>query len=1207
MKWIVPLLTFLFLQHTPGVAQTVTLTGKNISLEKTFIELEAQTGYLVVCNISLLKEAKPITVMARDMPLQTFLELILKNQELEYVITNKNIILSRKAVGPARTLPEQPLLVTMDVNGQILDDEGKPVVGATVAIKGTTYAVSADAEGRFVLKAVAETAVVVISAIGFESLEIGFKNGTVIKKSASGQVSGSTAGPIAITLERSVKSMNEVVVNAGYYQTTTRRTTGSVAVVKAEELKGKPLENIDKLLQGKVPGLSVTSVTGRPGQSANIRIRGTNTITGNAEPLWVVDGVPLQKDIPSISSSQIKAGDFNTIFTGGIAGINPNDIANVTVLKDASAAAIYGSRAAGGVIVVTTKRGEAGKMRVSYSTNASLTLKPQRSPDLMNSQEKIAWEEQLWKDFSATGYNSNTRYPVVGLVGMVRSGQAPFKGMSTAEQDAYLKEAASTSTDWFDELFRNSISQSHYLSLSGGTNTSTYYLSMGYSTNNGLVKKTSYDRYNVNAKIDMKPHPKLSMGLNTDLSIQTAKGPSADQDLFKYAYFANPYEKPYNADGSYRADNTFYNLKSVNGGGFDIYTPPNGVNIFREINETSNIGKNFSGTATFDLNYKISRNFRFVGLGSYSYTDNRSDNINGRYTNTAFKDRLFFDAYPSTRTYGSITQTSANTSGYLLRGQLQYDKRINGIHSISALAGSEIRGQKGKSIFAKRYGYDEVTGNAAMPLPPQGMPIDYDKIVSYANLMNSLSGQSIVEDAFASFYASSDYAFRGKYIVSATARTDGSNNFGSDQQFNPTWSLGLSWNVDQEPFMDRIKDVVNALTVRVATGFTGNINKTAFPQLIMNYAPDFRTTDEDYYRMGNIQNAPNKNLRWEKTRDMKAAVDFALFNSRISGAVEVYTRTSKDLVTALRVPSSTGFTDQKFNTSELLNRGVEFTLSTVNIKTTDLTWRTSFNIAYNENRLTRFTTPTGLRNMDVGAQVGYPMGAVFSGKITGIDPLTGMYTYQLRPDAVINSNADLRDPANYLFYLGTSTAPITGGFNTSVTYKNLTLNIGGNYSLNGYIVDRINPVVSYSTIASSGSDTREPIPGPIYDLYLNHLNVNKDRVNRWTPGSPIINGYPRLIDHFASPLYFSQTSPTTSTITDATMLKNISYLRVGSLTLSYNFPSDLIKRSKLQSLGCSFSVTNLFTLTNYDGIDPESAGAVYPITRSVSFGINVGF
>src|SRR5690606_25330751 len=434
--------------------------------------------------------------------------------------------------------------------------------------------------------------------------------------------------------------------------------------------------------------------------------------------------------------------------------------------------------------------------------------------------EKISWEQELWDEFSANGYNNNARYPILGLVGMVRSGRNEYKGLSLTEQDAILAEAASHTTDWFDELFQNSLSQSHYLSFSGGNEFSTYYLSTGYSSNTGLVKNTSYDRYNVNAKIDMNLHRKLQIGFNADLAGQISKGPSSRVDLFKYAYFANPYESPYNEDGSYKADKTYFNLKSINGGGFDDNTPPNGVNIFRELNETSNDAENYSGTLTMNLNYKILDYLKFSGIGSYSYSDNQSDNIIGRYTSAGFADRLYFDGFPSQRTYGSITQTGSGNSSYLLRGQLQFDKTLSSRHQLSALAGTEIRSQKAKSVFSKRYGYDEITGNSSIPVPPKGSSdkIDYNDLISYANMVDYLSGQSIIEDAFASFYASADYSYDKKYVVSLTGRTDGSNNFGSEQQFNPTWSAGFSWNADQESFFEKLSPLVSSLRLSLATG-----------------------------------------------------------------------------------------------------------------------------------------------------------------------------------------------------------------------------------------------------------------------------------------------------------------------------------------------------------------------------------------------------
>lgn len=1090
----------------------------------------------------------------------------------------------KKQVSTSDSIP----IVT--ISGVVKDQQGNPLPGASVVAKAIRRGITTDVEGRFSI-IVPKGSVIHISYLAMITREIVAEN----------------TKQLLIVLKDSDASLGEVVIT-GYNQTTTRRTTGSVAVVDGEELKNKPLQNVDKLLQGKVAGLVVSSVSGRPGQSASIRIRGTNTISGNAEPLWVVDGVPLQKDIPNITSSQIKAGDFNTIFSGGIAGINPNDIASVTVLKDASAAAIYGSRAAGGVIVVTTKRGKIGKMQVAYSTNASITMAPQRDAGLMNSREKLAWEQELWDQFSAPGFASKGYYPTIGLVGMVRAGKEQYAGLSKAEQDAVIAKAGETSTDWFKELFQNSFSQSHYLSFSGGSETNTYYLSTGYSTNNGLVQKTSADRYNVNAKLNMTPNKRLSMGIITDLSYQTSKSPSTSQNLFEYAYYANPYERPYNADGSYKADGTYFNLKMLNGGGFDRLTPPNGVNVFREINETSSLTKSFSGTLTGDLSYKITDDLKFIGIGSFSYTDNRNDNINGKNSNAAWNDRLYFDGINSKRIYGSIAQATSNNTSYMLRGQFQYDKSLGEKHNLSALAGSEIRRQQMKSIFTKRYGYDEVTGNASMPVPPKPLNsdrIDYNDIISYAAMVDGLAGQGISEEAFASFYASVDYAYNKKYIASVTARTDGSNNFGGNEQFNPTWSAGLSWNADQESFFKYLKPVFSSLSFKLSTGYAGNVNKGVYPQLIMDYSNVFRKTYNDYYRMGSIGNAPNPNLRWEKTQDFKVAMDFGLLNDRIHGLAEAYYRKSKDLVSQLRVPGSTGFSSQSYNTSETTNKGLEFTLSSVNVKTKNFSWTTSVNAAYNLNELTKFSTPTGNMAAGEGRMVGYPIGSIFSGKVIGIDPATGIYKYELRPDARIMSNQDLRDFNNYLFYVGTNTAPLTGGFSTSASYKNFSLSIGGNYSIGGKLINKMEPPISSGSLENMGG-IKEVLPNSQNDLYLNHVNVPRAWANRWTPNNPITNGLPRIIDPYGNALNLNLTNPTAGLITDASMMENVSYLRIGSLTGAYSLPEHIVKRLKIESLGFSFSVTNLFTFTNYKGIDPETPGAVYPLTRSVSFGINVG-
>ena len=1080
---------------------------------------------------------------------------------------------------------QQQQATQQKIDVTIVDENGEPLPGATVKASDKPLGVVSDVNGRASLWA-ATGSTLTVSYVGMQTRTL--------------KVSRPLTGKIV--LENEATTIDQVVVN-GYQRTTKRRVTGSVATLTADDLKDRPLANVDMLLQGKIAGVDVKAVSGRPGESAKIRIRGTNTITGNAEPLWVVDGVPLQKDIPYISSSQIRAGDFNDIFANGISGINPNDIETVTVLKDASAAAIYGSRAAGGVIVVTTKRGKEGKMSISYSTNLSLVTSPPRDADLMNSQEKLAWEQELWDEFSQPYFERGERYPVVGLVGMIRSGYGKYAGMAKEEQDAEIARRGETTTDWFKQLFRNSVSNSHYLSLSGGSDKSTYYVSLGYSHNNGLVKHTDYDHYNIGTKIDMKPNKRVKAGLSLNASWQKSGASSLGVSPFTYAYFANPYETPYNEDGSYRADETYWELRLANGDQ-TLQMPENGFNVMRELDNTSNETRNFDMQAIANLSVTITDKLSFEGLASYGYVSNMGDNINGRDTYAAWLDRPFENnQLYSKRTYSSITQNSAYNTNYNVRGQLHYFNTFRKHHYLSTLFGAEIRGQYSKSIYEKRYAYDDLSGNSAMPVYPEtGRDFSYNELLTYAAIMDGLSGQSIGEDRFASFYFSLDYVLMKRYVASLTARTDGSNNFGSDEQFNPTGSLGLSWNIDQEQFMQALKPVVSSLSLRAAFGYTGNINKTVYPQLVMDYDKSYRRTNDDYYRKGSIRNAPNPSLRWEKTRDWKVSLDAGFWNERLHVTTEFYNRRTYDAVSAITVPYTTGFSTQSYNTSTLENVGMEFSVMASIIKKKDWGLSLSANIAYNRNKLLEFQSPTS--GLSAGTHVGYPLGSIFSGKVQGIDPELGIYTYELRPDAVINSAADRNNYNNYLFYIGTGNAPVNGGYSVSGHYKNLSVSLGGSYSIGGKILNNITCPVSYNTI--EGEQT-EQIPTQQNDLYVNHLNVNRDVVNRWTADNPRTDANPRILDAYGEYYGLNNQMIYYSVITQASMLEDVSYFKLGSASVSYSFDKKVISPLMLSSLAVSFTMNNLFTITDYSGIDPETPGAVYPMARTFTFGVSVGF
>lgn len=1083
----------------------------------------------------------------------------------------------------AQNKTEQSLL---NLKLKIVDSQGQVLPGATVRISGKKQGLISDPKGEVTLTLERGTELH-ISYVGMKSQVFKVKKATTA----------------TIVLEDDNAELEQVVVT-GYTRTTKRRITGSVGVVSAKDLKVSPSANIDQLLQGKLTGVDIKNVSGRPGEVAKIRIRGTNTITGNAEPLWVVDGVALQRDIPKIESSRIKSEDLSQLFANGISGINPNDIASITVLKDASATAIYGSRAAGGVIVITTKRGEAGKLRVNYSSNLSLLTSPPRNLNLMNAREKLAWEEELWQEFSAEGFNRGTYYPVVGRLGQIRSGYGRYAGWSKEQQDAEIARLGEQSTDWSKHIFQNGFSHSHHLSFSGGSQHNTYYVSLGFDNNEGLLRYNDYQRYSASTKLDMKPSDKLKISLTLDASMQESLSPALSVDPFKYAYFANPYEKPYNADGSYSTDETYYALK-VSNGGSDFITPPNGFNILREMRETSNKSKNFSATAIANISYRILPELSLEALGSYGYVGNHSDNIIGKNTQVAWGDRSFGDLGTSKRTYGSILQTSSYNSSYNLRAQLNFSKTIKEKHYISALLGSEVRSQLGKSVFSKRFGYDPVSGNSATPIynVTDKDKIGFGTLEDYARIFDALSGQNITESRFASLYFSADYAYNSRYILSLTARMDGSNSFGRKEQFNPTGSIGLSWNIDQEDFFQSLKPILSSMTLRTATGFTGNINKSVFPELVMDYRSFFRKSEDENYRMGWIRTPPNPALRWEKTRDFKLGLELGFLNDYLRLSAEVYDRRTKDAVSSLRIPEYKGFSRQTYNTSELLNQGLELALSAIIIKTKDWRLSTNVNMSYNRNELLRFDTDN--QALSDGTFVGYPLGAIFSGRVRGIDRLLGIYSYVPRPDARFETVADRSKLENYLFYLGTGSAPINGGYSLNLSYKNIALHIGGTYSLGAIVTREINNVASYSRIGGTPNETPATQDN---DLYVNHLNVNRGVTKRWTASNPITNGRPRIIDAYGEILGLSNYVPNKSgTITRSSMLEDVSYLKLGSISLSYSLDNSFTRRLGLSSVSTSLTMNNVFIWSNYSGLDPETPGAVYPMGRSYMFGLSLGF
>lgn len=1073
--------------------------------------------------------------------------------------------------------------VKVDVT--VVDADGNPLPGATLKGSDRSMGVVADVDGKASLW---------VTRGGTLSVTyLGMKPKTIkVKAPLSGN----------ITLENDDHTLNQVVVT-GYTQTDIRKTTGSVSSITGKELNDSPVKGIDMLMQGKLAGVNVQAVSGRPGESAKVRVRGVSSITGNNEPLWVVDGVPIQKNIPAQGSSYINSGDFSTLYANGVAGINPQDIESITVLKDASAAAIYGSEAQAGVIVITTKRGKEGRLSINYQGSLSIQSRPIRDDNLMNSREKLAYEQGIWDEFSADGYASGGYYPVIGIVGMIRSGYGKYAGWTKEQQDAYIAQLGQSTTDWFDTLLRTSTSTSHNISLSGGTDKHTFYVSGGMTTNNGIVKRTSSDSYNFSVKVNGTPNDKLSYGFDVDLSYLKSNSPSQGFNIFKYAYFANPYERLYNDDGTLAADETYFAFMPAN---HDISKtlPQNGINVMREINETTTRGSSTSTMLRGDITWRPFKGFRLYGLASATFSNDDSENVIGKDTYTAWRDRPFEGRHnTSKRVYGSMTQAETQNMSWLARLQANYSTTFAEKHYVSTIAGTEIRWSRAKSVIAKMYGYDPVTGKHVTPLylgnGEDGSMTESDA-TTVRNHMDALSTYDLVKNAFASFYGAFDYSFDNRYVFNATVRSDGSNNFGSKEQFNLTWSTGVAWNIDEERFFRPLKPIVNRATVRLSTGLTGGVNKNAYPQLIMNYSDHYRTSATDSYRVGSVNNAPNPKLRWEHTQDLNASIDLGFLNDRVSLYASAYRRRGYDLVTSVNVVSTTGFAHQYFNTSEQINEGFEVSLNAVPLKLKNLRWSVSGNVAYNYNYVSKYNAPSNAPMMPV--TLDYPLGSVFGFKSTGINPTTGIHNYKLRPDVEVSSPSDLRNFKNYIYYLGTSNAPWNGGVSTNISYKRLTVSANGSFSIGALKSYVISPTTYYNVLTKKYINT---VFESRNDIYAAFLNVPKEAARRWTEANPITDGYPRLIDAIGTYNGLELDQPG-SVDALSQNYDDASYFKLSSVSVSYAVPDKWIRHIGISSLGVSFTANNLLMITGFKGLNPETPGAVYPTGKSYNFGINIG-
>ena len=1042
-------------------------------------------------------------------------------------------------------------------------------------------------EGRFSLQLPADTQSVTISFPGYEAEILQLYPGQsqyTVKLQAAGT-------------SNKESSIQEVVLT-GYQKIEKRKLTSAVNTVKMNDIQQAGVASVDKLLEGQVAGVVVTPETGAPGGPAKIRIRGTASLSGPQDPLWVIDGLPLEgNDVPDFSDKD----NLDQLQNFSIAGLNPNDIEDITILKDAAATAIYGARAANGVISITTKKGKKGAMKLNFNADTFVNLRPDFSKlNLLNASEKVDLELMLAGRSDLTFRDDKGEVMrILNAANQLDAFRAGGWEALSPEAQAQISALRNNNTDWGKLLYRTAINRQYGASVSGGTNNSDYYLSLGYFNEQGTTIGTGFERFNLTLKNNYKVNDRLNVGISVFGTDSERKSFVTDADAsinpVNYSRNVNPYLTPFNADGSYRYDRDI--------DGFDDRYIP--FNFLEERENTHYSLKNKSLKAILDLDYKLAKGLKLASQFGIQYDVNDTEKYAAQ--NTYFTRKL----KEATRYYqnggykyflpeGAIKQNWDNDFfQYNWKLQALYSTKIGSRHEIDLMAGSELRKTMDNTTVTKAFGYNPVTKRATPIVFPSSNYASDKRFEAYREI-------APIENAYASFYATASYTFDRKYTFFGSARYDGTNLFGVDKKYRylPIWAASASWLASREEFMQNV-DFISNLRFRGSYGLQGNIDRNTSPYFIGEYSDTsiLPGTKEDII---NVISPPNGKLRWEKTTNTNVGVDLGLFNNRINLTADVYHRKGTDMISMKETPLETGFEYTLVNWGSLTNKGFELALSTRNINNDNFKWSTTINFAHNKSTVLDEQVRD---NSTLPSRVGLPVNAVFALKTAGIDangdPLfwkgndkvSAAEFFQLYdewgdfyPGQLVGTKLSNSDIRGLFTYIGDRDPKYTGGIINNFKYKNFDLAVSAAFNLK-------------QTVMRSPS-----FRGMELDRGRNYTQ------DIWQAGSTLpgitsgdIDANP---DGWMANKWFADNRANTYALLDI-WAKEISYLRISSIRLGYTLPKAFTDQVGVSSLRLNVEARNLFVFSNgYDGyFDPETYGNIYaqPIQKSVTVGLNLSF
>ena len=1076
------------------------------------------------------------------------------------------------------------------VQGVVISSEDNmPLIGASVYIKTedlskdgnspTITGVITDIDGKFNISVPEGVTRLFCSYVGHEVQELKLVPGK---------------NQYEITLFPSAQMLDAVVVT-GYQTVERRKLTAAVGKLNISDETIGAVKSIDQALAGQIAGLSVTSTSGAPGAPAKIRIRGTSSLNGTQDPLWVLDGIPLEgTDVPQSNV----LNDVSNIQQSSIAGLNPADIENITVLKDAAATAIYGARAANGVIVITTKKGKVGKPVINFSSKFTYmpTLSTNRL-NMLNSQEKVDLELELLRSNFAYGDNKGGVSKIISGYGLTDAYKKGGWGALTPEAQTDISRLRNTETDWGDILFRDAFNQEYSLSLSGGNERVTYYTSIGYYQENGNVKGVGLDRLNIVAKTSYKVNRMLKFGVSLFVNRRNNKTYLTDTyGLVNPVYYsrkANPYYQPFDANGNY-----VYDFDVQNNSDTDL-----GFNIFEERKNTSNEETINALSSIFDAELRFNDKLKFttqLGLqldkaSKEQIADKESFSMriirkNSKYWDSASQSNKYF--IPD----GGVHKAYENTNSQITwKAMGEYRDSFNDIHELEVMVGTELRKTWYETLFSAGYGFDRQT----LTTKPVVFP-DEDRARQFP-----LHQKTYKENAYVSFFSTASYSLMNRYTFGGSIRFDGSDLFGVDKKYRylPLYSVSGLWRLSNEPFMQGTRKWMDNLAFRVSYGIQGNIDKNTSPFLLGKYIVD-NILPGGSEHMIDINSAPNKKLRWEKTQSVNVGLDFSVLNQAINLSVDYYYRKGTDLIGKQMLPLETGFVSTNINWASMVNKGVEVSLSTRNVATKNFSWYTNLNFAYNNNKVLREAIPEA---QTIPGREGYPVDAIFAIKTAGLDeegyPLfydkegkkvTLKELYRLQDPFglgfTVNSDVTPAEERSFYSYIGSQDTPYTGGLINTFSYKNWELTANLSFNLGGYV--RTTP--SYNFINFDRGQ-----------------NVNSDILDRWTPENTdgrlpaLITSEKRADEYY----WYDQKSEIYKNLD--IWVKKLNYFRLQNLRLGYRLPEKMTKSLGMGSASVAIEGRNLLVFgSSYKNfLDPESMYNPYapPIPKSITFSLNLNF